>query len=399
MPSSNNTKTILFIAALVALGPLATDMYLPALPAIADSLHTDTTQVQLTLSVYLIGFALGQPIYGPLSDRFGRKPVLLMGMLLFIASSTMAAFATSIEHLIAMRLFQALGGCTGPVLGRAIVRDLYQPAEAGRALAHIASTMALAPALAPIFGSYLTILYGWEANFWFLVIYGIVAVCVISFGLPESIPHKNPNALRIKELCKNYYRLIAHPVWRLNTLVCSFIYAGLFSFLSGSSFVLISYLGVSKQNYALLFAIIVIGYITGSQLSARLNTRYPALTLIHAGCLLGVASGATMLTLSYIGWHSVTNIIAPHFFFMLAVGMVMPLTLANALAPFPHMAGTASALFGTVQMLIASLHGALVGHFYAGTPTAMAAGIAIAGTVAYMAMLRLQKYMKTAAQQ
>jgi len=391
MQSAHAIRTLLFIALLVALGPVATDMYLPALPTIAEAFDTNSAKVQLTLSVYFIGFALGQLIYGPLSDRFGRKPVLQIGMALFVVSSALAVFAASIEALITIRLLQALGGCAGPVLGRAIVRDMYPPAESGGMMSHISSAMALAPALAPILGSYLTILYGWEANFWFLMMYGVIALGVISFGLPETLPHKNLAALQIKQLFKNYCTVMAHSVWRLHTLICSFIFAGLFSFLSGSSFVLIAYLGVSKQQYALLFAVIVVGFIVGSQLSARLLKRHSTLALISAGCTLGAIAGVTMLILSMLGWHTVFNIIVPHFFFMMAVGIVMPLTLVSALAPFPHMAGVASALFGAIQMLIASLHGVLVGHFYTGTPTAMAAGIAIAGLVSFTLMTRLQK--------
>ncbi len=390
MSSKNDTQIIFFIATLVAIGPMATDLYLPALPALTQAFDTGHSRVQLTLSLFFIGFAIGQLIYGPLSDRFGRKPVLLIGLIIFVISSAAATFANSIESLIVIRLFQALGGCAGPVLGRAMVRDLYDPQEGGRMLSHIASAMALAPAVAPIIGGFLTALYGWEANFWFLLAYGLLALAVLVFVLPETIRRKNPDATKIGHLVKNYRTLIQHQRWRLYTLICSFIFAGLFAFLSGSSFVLIEYLGVTEQHYGFLFATIVAGYMIGSQMSARLSTRYRAFTLIRLGCWLGVIAGAVMLLLSLLGTHSVTNIIAPQFFFMMAVGMVLPLALAGALAPFPHMAGTASALLGTTQMIIAAAHGGLVGYLYTGTPTVMASGIAFAGLAAFLAMQRLK---------
>jgi len=390
-PTPPSSRTIVIITLLVALGPLATDLYLPALPILTEAFHTNSSKVQLTLSIYFIGFAVGQLIYGPLSDRFGRKPVMLGGMLLFVVCSGAAVYAGSIESLIAIRLLQALGGCVGPVLGRAMVRDLYTPAEAGRVLSHIASAMALAPAFAPIIGGYLTVLFGWEANFWLLLGYGLLVLTALVFGIPETVPQKNPRATNIRQLLANYLTLARHPVWRRNTLICSFIFAGLFAFLSGSSFVLIDYLGVSEQGYGFLFALVVAGFITGSQISARLSRRTSAPTIIRYGCWVGLLAGLAMLGLSLSGVHSVAALVGPQFFYMMAVGMVMPHTLAGALAPFPHMAGTVSALFGTVQMLIAALHGGLVGHFHTGTPTAMVIGIAFPGLMAFVLMWGLRR--------
>lgn len=390
MPNKHSIQMIAILAMLVSLGPMATDMYLPALPTLTQVFATDMSQVQLTLSVYFVGFAVGQLVYGPLADRFGRKPILLLGLLLFALSSMAATFVTSIEALIIARLFQALGGCAGPVLGRAMVRDLYEPQEAGRVMSHISSAMALAPAIAPIIGGFLTVWFGWEATFWFLLVYGVLTIVIISVAVEETIPQKNPEATRIGQLWRNYKVLLAHQEWRLYTLICSFIFAGLFTFLSGSSFVLIDYLGMSEQQYGFLFAIVVLGYITGTQLAARFSGRYGAFTVIRFGCWLGLFAGLVLLGLSLAGVHTVSSVIGPQFFFMMAVGMVMPLTLTGAMAPFPQMAGVASALFGAVQMGIAALHGAFVGHLYTGTPTVMAAGIAFAGLMAFVAMKRLK---------
>lgn len=390
MARKTDTNPIFYIAALVAIGPLATDMYLPALPTLTEAFDTTASRVQLTLSVYFVGFAVGQLVYGPVSDRFGRKSTLQVGLTLFAVSSALIPFVTTIEELIAARFLQALGGCAGPVLGRAMVRDLYDPQQSARALSHIASSMALAPAVAPVIGGYLTVLYGWQSSFWFLLAYGLVALSLLSFALPETLSRRDLHAMRIRQLLTNYRTLIAHREWRLHTLICSFSFAGLFAFLSGSAFVLIEYLQVAEQHFGFLFASVVAGYILGSQIAARLTLRYTAMTLIRVGCWLGLAAATVMLVLSLAGAHSVAAVIVPQFFYMLAVGMIMPLTMAGALAPFPHMAGAASALLGTTQMLIAAAHGGLVAHLYSGTPTVMAAGIAVAGSVAFVGMQRLR---------
>ncbi len=391
----STTKIIISIALLVALGPLATDMYLPALPTLVKDLNTDAASVQITLSIYFFGFAIGQLIYGPLSDRFGRKPVLQFGLIVFVLSSVVASLTTSIETLIAVRLLQALGGCAGPVLGRAMVRDLFSGEEAGQVLSHIASSMALAPAIAPVIGGLLTVAYGWQANFWFLFAYGLLALGVLTFSLSETNQQKNPDATKVRALFSNYIQIAKHQQWQLYTLICSLIFAGLFAFLSASSFVLIEFLGVSELQYGLLFAVIVMGYIIGSQLSARMSKKLGAFKLIRFGCWLAMISGLAMLGLSLIGSTNVVSIIAPHFFFMIAVGISMPLAMAGALNPFPDMAGAASGLLGTTQMLIAAGFGVIIGHWNTGTPTVMAAGIAFAGVSSFMVMKRLKYVLRT----
>jgi len=188
MTSPKSLLATAIIASLVAIGPLSTDMYLPAFPALMKAFNAEINQVQSTLSTFLVGFALAQLIYGPLSDRFGRKPVMLGGFLLFLFSSVAIVFADSIETLIWLRLFQAIGGSVGPVLGRAIVRDIHGPTEAARQLAYISTAMALAPAVAPILGGYLTIWYGWTSTFMFLAAYALIAIVLLGFKIPETAP-------------------------------------------------------------------------------------------------------------------------------------------------------------------------------------------------------------------
>ncbi|RLA03904.1 MAG: Bcr/CflA family drug resistance efflux transporter, partial [Gammaproteobacteria bacterium] len=279
------------IAALVAIGPLSTDMYLPAFPALMKAFDTEINQVQYTLSVFLVGFALAQLVYGPLSDRFGRKPVLLAGMVLFLISSVAIIFVSSIESLIVLRFFQAVGGSAGPVLGRAMVRDIYGPKDSAKQLAYIGTAMSLAPAAAPIMGGYLTVWWGWESTFVFLSIYGILAIVLLSSSFDETAPPGSHHVLTVSNLLNNYLILLKHPTWPWYTLTCTFIFSGLFSFLSGSSFVIIEFLGYREEQFGLFFALIVFGFMSGAMSGARLLNKYEIDTLIGWGAALGCVSG------------------------------------------------------------------------------------------------------------
>lgn len=358
--------TTILLAAAVALGPLAIDMYLPALPAMGEALSADTGQVQLTLSIYMVGFALAQLICGPLADRFGRKPIMIGGFLLFAIASVVCALATNIETLILCRFLQALGGSAGPVLGRAAVRDIYSPRDAARIMAILASIMALAPAVAPTLGGFMVVSLGWSSIFLALGGYALLMAIVVAVGIPEPMHPENRQSLRISSLWKNY-RAIASDISFLGyTLTNSLTFAGLFAFLSGSSFVLIDFLGVEPQYFGLFFACIVTGYIIGNLMAIRLGRSLTPDQILIRGLVVAVAGGSLMAALATAHIYNVWAVILPQSLLMVGVGMVLPQTMAGALANFPSMAGSASALFGFTQMVVAATVGALVGHFHEG---------------------------------
>tara|TARA_R100001129_G_scaffold180191_1_gene157970 strand:- start:691 stop:1860 length:1170 start_codon:yes stop_codon:yes gene_type:complete len=364
------------LAAAVALGPLAIDMYLPALPAMGEALSADTGQVQLTLSIYMVGFALAQLICGPLADRFGRKPIMIGGFLLFAIASVVCALATNIETLILCRFLQALGGSAGPVLGRAAVRDIYSPRDAARIMAILASIMALAPAVAPTLGGFMVVSLGWSSIFLALGGYALIMAVVVAVGIPEPMRPENRQSLRIGSLWKNY-RAIASDISFLGyTLTNSLTFAGLFAFLSGSSFVLIDFLGVEPQYFGLFFACIVTGYIGGNLTAVGLGRSLTPDQILIRGLIVAVAGGSLMAALATAHIYNVWAVILPQSLLMVGVGMVLPQTMAGALANFPSMAGSASALFGFTQMVVAATVGALVGHFHNGTSLVMAGIIA-----------------------
>ena len=373
------------LAALVALGPLSTDMYLAALPTLSHYFDAGVDQVQLTLSLYLVGFACAQLLYGPLSDRFGRKPILLTGLGIFTIASLGCAWANSIEALIGLRFLQAVGGSAGPVLGRAIVRDLFSREDAARMLAYIGSAMALAPALAPIIGGYLLIGFGWQAIFIVLAVYGVLGALAYSSYLGESLPKRDLDALHPLQMLRNYASLLHSPSYLGYMLTCSFMYAGLFAFISGSSFVFIQHFAYSEQHFGYFFSLAVIGYITGTFISGRYSKIIGLEQLLVRGAYVALVAGLSMAALYWLGVDYAAAIIIPMMVYMAGTGMSMPLTMAGAIGPYPHMAGSASALFGFVQMTLAALAGMLVGQLHDGSPRAMTSMIGLAGLGAWLA--------------
>lgn len=377
------------LAALVAMGPISTDMYLPALPILARTYNASPAHVQLTLSLFLAGFALAQLAYGPLSDRFGRRPVLLGGVLLYTAASIACALAQSIDQLIVARFFQAVGACTGPVLARAVVRDLYGRERAARMLAYMGVAMGLIPAVAPILGGYVTIWFGWRGNFAALSGFGGLLVLGALFVLHETNRHRDPEATRPTRLLGNYRALVRDRRYLGYVLAAAAIYSGLFAFIQGSSFVLIEFLGVPTERFGLYFGVIVVGYIVGSAIAARMPARIGVDRMVLGGTLLAALAGLAMAGMAWLGVVGIAAIIAPHFVYMAAVGIVLPNALAGALAPFPRMAGAASALLGFVQMGLAALSGMATGLFEDGTQVPMTTAVFVMGALACAAYATL----------
>ena len=379
------------LTTLVALGPLSTDMYLPALPTLAKVYATDAARVQLTLSVFLAGFACGQLFYGPLSDRFGRRPVLLGGLFLYFIASLGCVFAGSIEMLIGARFVQALGACAGPVLGRAIVRDVWGANESARVIAYIGGAMAIAPLVGPTLGGFLTVIFGWQANFVALALFSGIQCIAVARMLAESNMHRDLSATNAQRMAANFALLLADRHYVGYLLTFAFSYSALFAFISGSSFVLTERFALAPQVYGMCFGIVVVGYLLGSVLSGRLVRRFGSDYLLACGAWLGAFAGAIMWGLDMAGVHAglpgIAAILGPMFFCTLATGLVMPNAIGRALAPYPAMAGSASALMGFCQMTIAALVGIAVGHGLTDGSRALSAAVAICTALAPLSYL------------
>jgi len=381
--------TVLTLAALTALGPLATDMYLPAMPAMATAFDIGPNQIQLTLSIYMAGFATAQLLCGPFSDRFGRKPVMILGFALFLLASLLCAFAPSIEWLLVGRFLQALGGATGPVLGRAAVRDIYGPLEAGRILSYMASIMSLAPALAPVIGAGLLLFFGWESVFLLLALYAAIMLPLLILALPEPLPPERRQSIHPAVIVGNFRMLLGQRLFMGYTLTNSIAFSGLFAYLSGSSFVLIEFLGVTPFQYGLFFTLIVAGFFSGSLISGQFSSRLGRQSLVGLASAICALGGSLMAILALSGLYAAWAVVGPHMLFMIGMGILMPQSMTGALAPNPHCAGSASSLFGFLQMSIAALVGGVVGQLHDGTSRTMAIAVALSGLLAVACYLLL----------
>jgi DHA1 family bicyclomycin/chloramphenicol resistance-like MFS transporter len=370
--------TALF-AGLSAVGPLTTDMYLPSLPDIAGLLDASTAQAQLTISSYLIGFAVGQIVYGPVSDRHGRKPVLLAAIALYCAASLACALSTSIEMLIAARAAQALGGSGGIVLARAMVRDLYSGDRAGRELSVIGAVMALAPVLAPIAGGALQIGFGWRSVFFTLVAASPVGAGVVWWLLPETLAQRAAEPVSPSSIARSYRVIARNPAYMAYLGLATASFAGLFAWISGASFVLQNLYGLSPFAFGLAFAVGSVGYMTGSMLSARLTRRLGLDGIIGIGGVVIAAGGLGMTVAVALDFTSAASLVLPMAVYLAGMGMVLPQSLAGAMTPFPERAGAASSLLGFIQQSVAAVCGAIVGVLLGQSAWPLAGAVAVAG--------------------
>lgn len=370
------------LAALTAVGPLSTDMYLPSLPAIADQLRASTAQAELTISSYLVGFAVGQLLYGPLSDRYGRKPVLLAALLLYSTASFISIFSPTIGMLIAARALQAIGGCGAIVLARAIVRDLYSGARAGRELSLMGLVMALAPVIAPLIGGALQTTFGWQSVFVALVLCGLALAGVVSWLLPETLAPALRRAASPLEMLRSYRIFLSDGGYLAHAGIVMFTYAGLFAWIAGASFVLQDIYGLSSFAFGGAFAVGSAGVMVGSAFATRMSGRLSFDTLIGIGVAAQVAGGMAMIADVAVGDHSAFGLVVPMAIYLAGLGIVLPQAMAAAMQSYPDRAGAASSLIGFLQQAAAALCGVAVGHLLHQTPWPMVLGIAITAVIA-----------------
>jgi DHA1 family bicyclomycin/chloramphenicol resistance-like MFS transporter len=378
---------LVILASLVALGPLTIDTYLPALPGMVREFGVDNSRVQLTISSFLLGFALFHLVCGPLADRYGRKPIALGGLALYLCASIGCATSQNIEQLILWRFLQGIGACVGPTLGRAMARDIFGPRKAARALAQIAMIMALAPAIAPTLGGLLLEFFHWSSIFYALLIYGLLTTATLAVYLPESLPNIQP--LNLPQIGRNYLQLLSSSHYLYTTCASSLIYAGMISFLSGSSFIFIDMMGVAERYYGLTFLSTVAGYIAGSAASTRLSSSRESEQVMWLGVQISVLSAVAMCIAPEFWFHP-ASIVVPMSFFAASLGIILPHAMAAALRPFPHMAATASALLGFIQMGLSSLAGAVVGYFLVDSTRPMTGVILGLSLLSWCLIARLQ---------
>ncbi len=372
------------LALMTALGPLSTDMYLPSLPDISAKLGASTSHTQLTLSVFLLGFAAGQIVYGPFSDRYGRRPPLLAGFAVFILATALCAIAPTIDLLIAGRFFQALGASGPIVLARAVVRDLYDGPRAGRELARMGTIMGIVPAIAPTLGGILQAYYGWRASF-IVTTAGAMVLCgVVYLLLPETLKQRSDASLSPAGIARSFASLLPHREFLVYVALSAFTYGGLFAFISGSSFVLQGYYGLGSIVYGLSFTFCVVGYIAGTIAGRRLVSLRGMEGTIGIGSACLAAGSLLMLALVLIGTGSFLEIAMPMAIYTFGVGLLMPQAMASAMQPFGDRAGAASSFLGLVQMMVGAIVGAFVGVTVPYGAVTLPATMAVLGVAAFV---------------
>lgn len=364
------------ITGCLMLQPLSTDLYLPSLPHLTRDFGVTPADVQQTLSLFVIGFGGAQLVSGPLSDRFGRRPVLLGGLAVFVIASIACALAPTLATLVAARFLQALGCCTGIVVARAIVRDSYAPAEGARFIAKASSLLSAAPLLGPILGGYLQVSFGWRAAFLTLTVCGLILLFAVVLRLAETNTNPNPEATRPRRLLGIYLHVARSPEFWAFTLPGALSYGAIFAFISGSSFVLINVLGTGTEFYGYLFAIGVLGYLAGTILCRRLLGRIGLSSTLALGTAIGLCGGLLFVALAFTGYRHWLVVVVPQFLVMGAHGINFPCAQAGSVAPFPTQAGAAAGLFGAFSMAAALVVGIWVSRSHDGTllPLALITG-------------------------
>ena len=359
-PAAVRPPPIAILIAITAIGPLALNIFLPSLPGLVRVFDTDYGTVQLALTLYLVGIACGQLIYGPLSDRFGRRPVLLAGLGVFVTGSLLAALAPSIGLLIGGRVVQAVGGCAGMVLGRAIVRDVYERDKAASTLAYITMAMAVAPALAPAIGGFLDVWFGWRASFLFVLVFGTVVLFWCLASARETNFQRQPLP-GLRGMAAGYRELLHSRVFLGYALNTAFTTAVFFAFLAGAPYIMIELLKRPASEYGALFILVSIGYAFGNFIAARLAVKVGARRLVLAGSLVNLTGVLVMGGVALAGEFSALGIFLPMCIVAAGNGLGMPNGIAAAISVNPRLAGSASGLLGFLQMSVGAVATVAVG--------------------------------------
>jgi DHA1 family bicyclomycin/chloramphenicol resistance-like MFS transporter len=368
----------ILLTALVALGAVSTSLYIPSMPALVTEFETEVALVHRSFTIFMVGFASTQLVYGPLSDRFGRRPVLVGGMLLYILASLACALSTSIEPFLLARLAQGIGAAAGPVIGRAVVRDSFAREDAARAFAFIGTALSLAPAFGPLIGGFLQVWFGWQSAFLFLVAYGGLMLWLAFARLKETLPQRDPMATDPLRLMQNYAALLRHRRYMGHLAPGVFGFGGLFAYVSTTPFLFVDQLGLSPDIFGTLTIFTVSGYASGSYIAGRIQGRVPDHTVLRLG-LAALGLGAVLMTTLSLDL-TIPRVIGPMILFVFGFGLVMPASTARALQPFPRIAGSASAMMGFLQISVGAVGSFVLSVIYDGT--AFSLGLAMTGLAA-----------------
>lgn len=371
MQKKKRNLIILILGLLSALGPFSIDLYLPGFPEIARDLNSTTGRVALSLSSYFVGVSLGQMIYGPLLDRFGRRTPLLVGLFIYLFASVYMVYVTSVDSLILARFIQALGGCAGMVAARALVRDLFPVTETAKIFSLLMLVIAVSPIVAPTLGGFATAHWGWHSIFIILAVLVALNILLVYFWLPLGAPPDTTMSLKPKPIMTKFWNVLKTPQFYTYTLTGSFAASGLYAYIAGSPHVFMELYGVSEKQYGWIFGIIAMGLVTASQVNTFMLKKYTSQQIVKVTLLCQVVAGALLVFGTLFQIIEMYSMIVLVFLFLSTQGFAFPNTSALSLAPFEKSAGTASALMGALQLGIGAIITALVSTLSNETPLPM----------------------------
>jgi MFS transporter, DHA1 family, multidrug resistance protein len=370
------------LAALTGIGPLTVDMYLASMPDMARLLAATPAQVQLTISVYLVGYAAGQMFYGALSDRHGRRPIFLVTLTIYVLASLVCAIAPTIELLIAARVLQALGGAGAVVLARAVVRDIHEGTRVAREMSRLSAIMAVAPLVAPLLGGLLQTFFGWRSNFVLLFAYGLAVLIPVWLWFPETLRRRAAEPVSVLSILRSFRSFLGNASFKAYLALSTCAFLGLFAWISTAAFVLQDIYGLTPLTFGLSFAISSAGYMVGTTIAARFVVHWGIDRTIGTGCFTMAAGGLTIVLALALSVALPAALILGMGLYFAGMGMVLPQAQAGALLPFPDRAGAASSLIGLVQQLLAAILGAILGHMIGASAWPLAVAVVAVGLTA-----------------
>ncbi len=389
--NNRSRATPLILTLLVAFGAVSTDLYLAGLPAIVQEFNSTPAQGQLSVSIFMLGFGFGQLCYGPFSDYYGRLPLLKIGLTFYVLTSLLCWLAGSMEMLLVARLLQGVAAASGPVVARAIVVDIYQRDDAIRVMGYLASAMAIVPAIAPIIGSVLLYWFSWHSHFIALALFASVGLLGVLLVLEETSPTKGQNKPRISSIVTQIPRYLRRRQFVGYLLMGSSLFGGMFGYISNSSFVVINVIGVAAAQFGFVFAVSVVGYMTGAFSGARLLARLGQRGCVSFGLALALLSACVLLGYTLLAAQTTLLFILPLTVYFFAAGILLPNCQATALTLYAGSAGGASSVYGFVSVMIGAGSGALVGRLYTATAVPVAVGVFAGALIAVLAFTLLVK--------
>lgn len=395
MMTKKQKYTFIFIlGALSALGPLSIDMYLPSFKYIASYLNTDISSVTLSLTSYFIGISIGQLIYGPITDKYGRKKPLLFGLSIFTITAIACVLSPNVNWLIGLRFILALGGCAGMVVARAVVRDAFPKDEIVKVFSMLMLIIGIAPILAPSLGGWILSVSDWKAIFYFLSGFSLLLIVLVYFFLPETGTIDKTKSLKVKQVYSDYKYVLKNRYFLYYTLASSVAMGGMFSYISGSPFVFMEYFKISESQYAMIFGLNASGFIIGSQLNRFLVTKFSSLKIVTTASVFLFFLSITIISLFALDIVTVPVLVTFLFLFLFSTGLLVPNSSAMALTPFTKRTGSASALMGFMQMLFGAVISGIVSSLHDGTTFPMIFCVSMCGVVTFIILLLLNRELK-----